>query len=71
MTKDDETVTSPCVRRCTLDDNDVCIGCYRSLDEIRDWTRLTAAGRRAVLEQVARRRAASPKPWWLGLERRR
>lgn len=26
--------TSPCVGLCTLDDDDVCIGCGRTLDEI-------------------------------------
>jgi predicted Fe-S protein YdhL (DUF1289 family) len=30
-------VISPCVGQCGLDDNDVCIGCYRSSSEISDW----------------------------------
>ena len=29
--------SSPCVRKCCLDDNDVCVGCYRDLDEIKGW----------------------------------
>lgn len=29
---------SPCVRNCCLDDNDVCIGCGRTLEEIRTWS---------------------------------
>lgn len=29
---------SPCVRNCCLDDNDVCIGCGRTLEEIRSWS---------------------------------
>lgn len=29
---------SPCVRNCCLDDHDVCIGCGRTLDEIRAWS---------------------------------
>ena len=31
---------SPCVSICTLDDNKVCLGCRRTLEEIRRWTRL-------------------------------
>ena len=28
---------SPCVRRCTLDLEDLCVGCGRTLDEILEW----------------------------------
>lgn len=28
---------SPCVRRCTLDPDDLCVGCGRTLDEILEW----------------------------------
>ncbi|MFW5425887.1 MAG: DUF1289 domain-containing protein [Methylophagaceae bacterium] len=28
---------SPCIRNCCLDDNDICLGCFRSLDEIVLW----------------------------------
>ena len=30
-------VPSPCIRQCALDDNQVCLGCGRTLDEIRRW----------------------------------
>ncbi len=29
---------SPCVSICTLDDNNVCLGCSRTLDEITHWS---------------------------------
>ena len=28
------SVESPCIRHCTLDDADICLGCGRTLDEI-------------------------------------
>ena len=28
---------SPCVRNCCLDDDDVCLGCFRHIDEITSW----------------------------------
>lgn len=34
-------INSPCVGLCVCDENDVCIGCKRSLDEISSWTRLS------------------------------
>ncbi|MBE9532948.1 MAG: DUF1289 domain-containing protein [Proteobacteria bacterium] len=30
-------ITSPCIKNCCLDTNDVCIGCFRQLDEIMLW----------------------------------
>ncbi len=32
-----QRILSPCVRNCCLDDDDVCLGCHRSLDEILGW----------------------------------
>lgn len=55
-------IESPCVDVCELGAGDVCIGCYRSLDEIGAWTALDEAGKRRVLGAAeARRRAANRK----------
>ncbi|MFN2360068.1 MAG: DUF1289 domain-containing protein [Marinobacter sp.] len=50
-----DRVASPCVSICALDENDVCVGCQRTGDEIMQWPRLTDEERRAVLEKVAER----------------
>ena len=52
---DSAPVESPCIRLCTLDDNDICVGCYRSIDEICAWGGASEAERRAILEAAARR----------------
>ena len=31
------TVPSPCIKVCRIDDDGFCVGCKRTLDEIRDW----------------------------------
>ena len=36
----------------------VCIGCFRTLDEIAEWSRLDDAGKRAVLAALPARRIA-------------
>jgi predicted Fe-S protein YdhL (DUF1289 family) len=28
---------SPCLRNCCLDDDDICLGCFRHIDEITSW----------------------------------
>lgn len=50
---------SPCINICRMDaDNGLCIGCYRSLEEITLWARSDDAQRQAILSAVAERRAA-------------
>tara|TARA_B110000503_G_C6916540_1_gene316893 strand:- start:338 stop:598 length:261 start_codon:yes stop_codon:yes gene_type:complete len=31
------TITSPCVSICAMNEKDLCIGCYRTSKEIREW----------------------------------
>ncbi len=54
----DLQIESPCVGICELNQQDVCTGCGRSLDEIGDWLEATAAEKTVVAER-ARRRLAS------------
>lgn len=50
---------SPCITVCQVDDaTGCCIGCYRSIDEIREWPILSADEKRAVLARIAGRKVA-------------
>ncbi|HOY23788.1 MAG TPA: DUF1289 domain-containing protein [Cellvibrio sp.] len=49
-------VESPCVRNCCLNDEDICLGCGRSLAEITRWTTTQEAGKRVILAAAASRR---------------
>ncbi len=49
-------IKSPCVRNCCLDNDDICLGCNRSMEEICDWTKLSDAGKEDVL-RLAKERA--------------
>ena len=54
----DTTIASPCISVCQIDDaTDCCIGCHRSIDEIRDWPIMNAAEKTAVLSRIAERKA--------------
>ncbi|MEM7764552.1 MAG: DUF1289 domain-containing protein [Pseudomonadota bacterium] len=48
---------SPCISVCTLDEDSVCMGCFRTLDEIIDWTMLSDAEKTDVLRKVDERAA--------------
>ena len=49
-------VASPCVDVCALDDDDICIGCQRSIEEICAWGAASDAERRQILMRVESRR---------------
>jgi predicted Fe-S protein YdhL (DUF1289 family) len=42
-------VPSPCVRNCCLDEDNVCLGCSRSISEICGWSQATEAEKREIL----------------------
>ncbi len=52
-----EAVTSPCIRRCCLDDNDVCVGCCRTIDEIVGWSASSITEKRKIIVQCEERKA--------------
>ena len=48
---------SPCINICRMDAaNGLCIGCWRSLDEIAGWASADDTVRATILAAVARRR---------------
>ena len=58
MSAEEEVVASPCISVCVIDEpSGLCAGCYRTLDEIAAWIDLSPAARRAVVEELPRRRS--------------
>ncbi len=62
MSDIDTVVDSPCIRNCCLDDDLICLGCFRSLEEIQEWTVATAHRRRIILRNAEHRKAANETP---------
>lgn len=52
-------VKSPCIAVCALDENDVCIGCYRTGQEITDWGEMDNEKKSEVMKNVAKRESES------------
>lgn len=48
-------VESPCVGICSLDEQDICSGCYRNVQEIIDWMSMDNAQREDVLRKCKER----------------
>ncbi len=52
-----EYIQTPCVMICQLDDDDVCVGCGRTLDEIGAWTFASREEKLAILDAIDARAA--------------
>jgi uncharacterized protein len=50
---------SPCISVCVLDEQDICMGCYRSAAEITDWFMATDEQKRETLRLARARMQAS------------
>ncbi len=52
---------SPCNRVCCLNHSDVCLGCGRTLQEIKDWHGADRVQKLEILQQAQQRLAAQPQ----------
>lgn len=53
---------SPCISVCQMDPvTGFCLGCTRTIDEIRDWIISTPDQRQAILTKIAERRTKGPQ----------
>ncbi|MDO8448441.1 MAG: YbaK/EbsC family protein [Rhodoferax sp.] len=56
-----ENVSSPCISVCRMSElTGLCEGCYRTLDEIRDWSSADDSAKRAIWRHIEQRLTASP-----------
>jgi len=61
--KPPDHVPSPCINRCQIERGGrFCCGCYRSLDEIAAWSRVSDEEKRVIVASAARRREESGAP---------
>jgi predicted Fe-S protein YdhL (DUF1289 family) len=54
--------STPCIRACTLDRANVCIGCHRTLDEIVRWREFDEVERQRLMREVLPLRARRDGP---------
>lgn len=55
-------IQSPCVKICVVHpETRLCTGCLRSIDEIRDWSRMTPEERSQIMADLPNRDAAPKK----------
>ena len=51
-----DEIESPCVQICVVHpETRICTGCYRTIDEITDWSRMTPEARRNIIDDLPAR----------------
>lgn len=51
-----DEIESPCVQICVVHpETRICTGCYRTIDEITDWSRMTPEARRNIMDGLPAR----------------
>nr|WP_080635299.1 DUF1289 domain-containing protein [Pseudomonas fuscovaginae] len=50
-------VPSPCVSLCRLDEQKICIGCFRHVEDIREWRSADDERRRLICARARARKA--------------
>ena len=50
-----EKLASPCISLCRLNDKNICEGCFRTTEEIRNWVYLDDDQRQQIIEACSDR----------------
>ncbi len=57
-----DEIQSPCIKICVVHpEARICTGCYRTIDEITRWSKMTHDERAMVMEELAGREASLKK----------
>jgi hypothetical protein len=58
MNKPPRPITTPCVKVCIVDGaSGLCLGCFRTLPEIGQWSRLEDEARAVIMADLAARKS--------------
>ena len=56
-----DEIESPCNKICMIHrDAKICVGCYRTGDEIMIWSKLSPEARRAIMDELPSRASQLP-----------
>lgn len=51
-------IRTPCIKVCVIDgESGLCMGCYRRLNEVAGWSKMTPEARDAVMGELPSRRS--------------
>jgi len=49
-------IKSPCTNICQLNVDKICLGCFRTIDEIANWTKLSEEEKYNIIMSLSKRK---------------
>jgi len=49
-------IKSPCIHVCVRNEEDICMGCFRTMEEIRTWYKYTDVEKLKVIDKANHRK---------------
>lgn len=49
-------INKPCIRRCCLNEEDVCLGCFRTFDDMLQWNKANSTEKMKMLQKAEQRK---------------
>jgi len=53
-------IITPCIKKCVLNREGYCTGCFRSLMEIADWSEMNDEERLRIMDKLPKRQPKTP-----------
>ncbi len=49
-------INKPCIRQCCLNEEDVCLGCFRTFDDMLQWNKSSSEEKMKMLKMAKERK---------------
>lgn len=54
-------IHKPCIKRCSLNEEEICLGCFRTFDDMLQWNKASIEEKKEMLKIAAQRKIAHAK----------
>lgn len=49
-------IDKPCIRKCCLNEDDICLGCFRTYNDMLVWRKASTQDKKEMLQQAEERK---------------
>ena len=49
-------INKPCIRQCCLNEEDICLGCFRTFDDMLQWNKSSSEEKTKMLKMAEERK---------------
>ena len=53
-------INKPCIRQCCLNEEDVCLGCFRTFDDMLQWNKSSSEEKMKMLKMARKEKKNIP-----------